>query len=483
MRRSAQLILLVALVLVATPTTAQARHGLLTGFTDGEAFQTLSPDQTQVAFSHEVAAGGSVARLIYSWRNVERTRPPSAAAATDPSWPGYDWTSVDRAVREASAAGLRVLLSWTAAPDWAEGRGRPARAALGSWRPSATAYRRFARAAAVRYSGRYPDPLGGTLPRVRYWQAWNEPNLVDYLTPQWRRRGRRFTAVSPVLYRRLLNAFYRGVKSVHRSNFVVSAGLSPFGFPTGRSRMRPALFTRELLCVRGRRHPRPFRCSSSPVYFDALAHHPYSNGGPRRRAINVDDVVIPDLRKLTRPLRAAIRAGKARPRRRKPVWVTEISWDTRPPDPDGVPIARQARYLEGALYILWRQGVTVVNWFLIRDQSAEAGYSNTLQSGIYFRGATVGADQPKAAPFTAFRFPFTAYLRRGRAQLWGLAPRPGRVSIEIRRGSRWRRLVSLRARRDRLFFRSRRIRRGSVLRARQGTSTSLDWRVAQKAAP
>jgi cellulase (glycosyl hydrolase family 5) len=477
MRRAAYLLLITALTSAGAAETAHARHGLLTGFTDIDAFQSLGPAQTQTAFAHARGAGGSVVRLAYSWRDVVTAEPPTAAAASDPSWSGYNWAPVDRAVREATAAGLRVLLSWTGAPDWAEGRGRPSlrRAPPGTWRPSATDYGHFARAVALRYSGRYRG-----LPRVRYYQAWNEPNLSDFLTPQWRKRRGRYVAVSPALYRRLLNAFYAGVKSVNRSNYVVSAGTAPFAEPRrGARRMPAAYFTREFLCVRGRERPRPFRCPSSPARFNALAHHPYPIGPPRRPAINPDDVVVPDIWKLTRPLRAAIRAGKVSPRRRKPVWATEISWDTRPPDPDGIPLGAQARNLEGAFYTLWRQGVQVVTWFLMRDEARGRGYPYTLQAGIYFRGATVDADRPKPS-FRAFRFPFTAYRRRGVAQLWGLAPRPGPVAIEIRSRGRWRRLISLRARSaDRLFFRARRIRKGSVLRARQGSDTSLSWRVAQ----
>jgi len=481
-RRLGYLVLLTAAALPAMTGTAEARHGLLTGFTDPEAFQALSPGQSQLALGRAKGAGAGVARLAYGWRAVNPTRPPTAAAASDPAWSGYRWGAVDRGVRQATAAGLRVVLAFNEAPDWAEGPNRPSvsRAPLGTWRPSSTAYRRFAHALAARYSGSFADPAGRVLPRVRYYQAWNEPNLYNFLNPQWKKRRGRYVAVSPVLYRQLLNAFYRGVKSVHRSNYVVSAGTAPFGDPRkGRSRMAPAFFTREFLCVRGRRRPKPFRCSSSPARFDALAHHPYPIGPPRRPAANPDDVVVADIGKLTRPLRAAIRARKVAPRRRKPVWATEISWDTRPPDPDGIPAGTQARYLEGALYTLWRQGVSVVTWYLFRDQAAGRGYGFTLQAGIFFRGATVALDRPKPS-YTTFHFPLTAYRKRRVAQIWGLAPRPGAVAIEIRRRGSWRRLLTLRARsRDRLFFRAKRVRKGSVLRARQGSATSFSWRVAQ----
>src|SRR5215204_3164743 len=101
MPRAAVSVLIAAALLVALPAGAEARHGLRTGFTDVTTFQELDPSQTQTAFAHVRGAGGSVVRLTYSWRNVERSKPPTAAAAGDPSWVGYNWAPVDRAVREA----------------------------------------------------------------------------------------------------------------------------------------------------------------------------------------------------------------------------------------------------------------------------------------------------------------------------------------------------------------------------------------------
>ena len=119
------------------------------------------------------------------------------------------------------------------APGFAEGPGRPSSATAGSWKPDAGAYGQFARAVAIRYSGSYEG-----LPRVRYYQAWNEPNLSMYLAPQY--KGKR--SVAPEIYRRLLNSFYAGVKGVDRANVVITGGTAPYGDEPGGDRTRPLTF-------------------------------------------------------------------------------------------------------------------------------------------------------------------------------------------------------------------------------------------------
>src|SRR5207247_1394067 len=112
--------------------------------------------------------------------------------------------------------------------------------------------------------------------------------------------------------------------------------------------------------------------------FDILAHDPYSVRGPFSHALNRYDVSVPDLYRLTRVLRRA--------HLHKRVWATEFSWDSRPPDPQGVPIDTQARWAEQSLYVLWRQGVDAAVWFQIRDQLPQPSYGATYQSGTYFNG-------------------------------------------------------------------------------------------------
>src|SRR5947209_12000350 len=113
----------------------------------------------------------------------------------------------------------------------------PSNVQPGTWKPSPTEFAQFARAAARRYDGSFPDPRNPTddLPRVRYWQAWNEPNLDTYLTPQWVRTRHGFAPASPGIYRSMLNSFYTAIKTMGRSNVVATAGIAPYGNPPGVS--------------------------------------------------------------------------------------------------------------------------------------------------------------------------------------------------------------------------------------------------------
>ena len=456
-----------------------ATHGLLTGFTDFDAFQNATAPDRDIAFQHARGAGASIIRFTWSWAAAAPHAPAKLADTRDPAWPGYDWGFVDAVTRQAVAAGLTPLFEATGAPSWAEGPNRPrvsAQAPAGTWKPSPAAFEAFAEAAARRYSGHYPDPQnpGQFLPRIRYWQGWNEPNLTAYLSPQWTRKHGRLVPASPDTYRQLLNAWYRGIKKVSRSNVVITAGTAPFGdLHKGDPRIPPALFVRDLFCLQGRRALRRVRCKGAPVHFDALAHHPYPIGPPRRHAPNPDDVSIADWSRLTRPLHAAqkhhtVTAGH------KQLWATEFSWNSRPQDPQGIPQQLEATYVQGALSELWQEGVTVATWFNMRDAPADG---NALPSGIFFRGKTISDDKPKPA-YTAFRFPFTAYMHRSGAQLWGLAPAPGLVVIEKQRGNGWTTVARLHARnRDRMFLGHARLSPRTLVRARQGTSTSAPWKV------
>ena len=95
---------------------------------------------------------------------------------------------------DAAATRAEIVLTLWRTPRWARADGgRGGKPNLYSWAPRISDWRAFAYAAAVRYSGSFdPDGLGygGPLPRVRFWEVWNEPNYLGALRPPSARRGK-----------------------------------------------------------------------------------------------------------------------------------------------------------------------------------------------------------------------------------------------------------------------------------------------------
>jgi hypothetical protein len=456
MRRAAPL---AAAVLLLTSASAAAASSTLTlGFVE----PSLEDPATSAEWLPRAAqAGGQAVRLTADWSVVAHRRPANAA---DPADPAYDWDKLDAAVRATTAAGMEPTILAYRAPAWAEGDGREKDAATGSWRPDVDAFGAFARAIATRYSGAYAD-----LPRVGRYQAWNEPNLDQYLTPQWTAHGDSFRTSSPDLYRSLLNAFYAGVKAADPAALVVTAGTGPFGdYRAGGRRLPPARFWREVLCLDRKLR----KTCSTTTRFDVVDHHPYSIGAPARQALNVDDASIPDLAKITRPVTAAVRLGTALPATRKRLWITEVSWDSSPPDPDGVPEGKRARWIAEMLYRVWAQGADTVTWFLLRDQRPVPAFDATYQSGLFTH------DGDAKLGMQAFRFPLVPLARRGgRARIWLRVPVAGTVTVERRSGDRWSPVVTFSATGGGVSVRRLALPRGTTVRATSGGITSLARKV------
>ncbi len=431
-RRRAAILVSILLALIFSASAAAAPP-LMLGFFDG-AF--TGPDGA-LWLSRAAAAGADVVRVNIGWVAPNTPTRPPGFDATNPADPNYDFTAADAAVSAATADGLRVILDFTGAPRWAEGPNLPADAPPGTWRPSPQAIEQYGIALARRYSGDFPDPANPLLmlPKVWAFQLWNEPNLPEYLTPQWVGQS----AASPAIYRQMLNAFYEGVKSIDPSALVVTAGTAPFGDPgAGGQRIMPAEFWRDLLCLQQVGSRLLSTGCTDPAHFDALAHHPYSVGSPDTAALNPDDVSLPDIGKLTVLLRAAERAGDALPHIYHQIWVTETGYNTSPPNPGGVPLWEDARWMDQAFELLWSEGVSLITWNTIVDEPPIPSYGLTSQSGVYFLDG-----QAKPA-LDAFSFPLVGWRgSRGLVRVWGRAPAAGRLVLEARSGSRWTPLRSL----------------------------------------
>ena len=392
---------------------------------DDLAFTDSSPEPRALAFATARRAGARVVRITLDWSRVApdgSVKPPGFRAA-DPADPGYRWGYVEDAVRDAAAKRLRVVLVIDRAPAWAGVR-KPDPGELGA----------FARAAARRFSGFYPDPKdtgngltrrGRSLPRVRWWQLWDVPNSGTTLQP---------VDGAADHYREMLGAVRPALRRVSSGNRLVTGGTTDDGA------IAPLAFWRRLLCVSQSACPGKARF----------------------------DVAGVDLGQ-----RAPRMTGLARLRRMigKPVWVTRVGWETPPLKPNGVSPATQARYLSKALYLADRAGVTLVAWNGLQDRVSYLAGFPSIASGLFFNAKNdLRRDRPKPV-FQVYSFPFV--VARGKA--WGVAPRPGKmVRVQKRRRGAWRRISSARASRSGEFTAS--VRGRGLYRAEQAGIRSLAWR-------
>jgi hypothetical protein len=469
-RRARAVVVAVALVALGSAGSAQAAAPLQLGFLDG----AFTGSSAAAWLQRSAAAGADVVRVDIGWNAPNTPTKPAGFDARDPADPNYAFTNADQAMRLAAVDGLKVILTFTYAPQWAEGPGIPASVAPGSWKPQPSALEDYGYALATRYSGHFPDPMhpGQFLPRAYAFQPWNEPNLDLYLSPQW--QGNQPEA--PVIYRAMLDAFYAGAKAADPHAVVVTAGTAPFGdLNVGGSRLMPALFWRTLLCERQVGSSLVSTHCKDPAHFDVLAHHPYSVGAPDTAAFNPDDVSIPDIGKLRTILRAAERFGTALPRIHHPIWVTEVSYISKPPNPQGVPMNTWAHWVEQTLYILQSEGVPLIVWNQVGDQPPVPSHDEVSESGVYFVNGS-----PKPEGVTAFDFPFVGHrLNSSAVSVWGRAPAAGAVVVQRRQGGAWiaERRITVAA--HATFQATLSMRGSGVMRAVLGTQTSLVWTVSK----
>jgi hypothetical protein len=412
----------------------------------------------QIEAARMRAAGAVVTRITLYWSSVapSGSAPPADFQPRDPADPNYQWQTLDAQIQMVSAAGLQPMVSILSAPEWAEGGARGSYEA-GTYKPSPTALADFATAAAERYSGSFEG-----LPRVRYWAIWNEPNLSAYLSPQVDNNGK---WLASDLYRSLLNAGADAIHAVHADNLVIGGDTSPYGdVSTNPRRTRPLDFLEQVVCLKEKSATNTTTHKTTIVYqsacgsqakFDVWAQHPYTMGGPTMKSGLHGNVSLGDLGEMRAVLNAAIRTGHVVSTQRIGFWVTEFSWDTKPPDPKGVPAALEARWVSEALYRAWSNGVSLFVWNEIRDQPFPSSY---YQWGLYYYSpAGIASDRPKLA-LRSFRFPFVALpqskkKKKKTVYLWGRTPTSTKATVLIERKAKgkWKRVISLKSNRYGIF--------------------------------
>lgn len=247
----------------------------------------------------------------------------------------YDFSSLDRTIGRAAAAGVPVLPFVYGSPGWATSAPAvpPLRVSV------ADDWRALLVALVDRYGSRGSFWRGrpARLP-IRRWQIWNEPNFKVF----WRPRP------SPRDYVTLLRRSASAVRSADPKAEVVAAGLAPV-----EGGLFPWEFLRRMYEVRGARQS-----------FDLAALHPY--------AVSMGALEY-ELRAVRRVM---ARAGDDS----KPLLVTEIgvASDGAFRNPFDKGRRGQARFLESAYDLMlenrrrWR--LAGAYWFTWRDAAAPDPY-------------------------------------------------------------------------------------------------------------
>jgi hypothetical protein len=480
-----------AICLLHAPVQARASTGQFEIFQD-DPHMLANPAQTLQQIRD---LGADVVRVSLQWNLVAPATRPPGFNPTDPgAYPAAGWSAYDQIVTDARQDGITVDFLLTGpAPLWAAGGGQPSPGGLGQWNPSAAAFKQFVRAVGMRYSGTYDPTLDQSvpgdpndLPRVSFWEIWNEPNFGADLAPQ-AVKGSTVPTAAP-MYRGLLDAGWSGLQSTgHGSDTIVIGNLdargesargsrsSPQGLPGNFAATKPLQFIRTLYCVsssykelRGgaaasvgcptnAAGSRGFR-AANPALFKAtgFATHPYPVNLPPTVASSTDPDYtefseLPRMASMLDRIQRVYGSGK-----RFPIYNNEYGYITNPPNHELTALnptskfvspATAAFYINWAEYLSWRNPriASTMQYLLYDPNPLKAPEYGGFASGLIFYG---GVRKPG---YDAYRLPLflpnpTARSRRQSLEVWGCVRpahyaqldtgAPQKVQIQFQRGSR-----------------------------------------------
>jgi hypothetical protein len=446
MTRALGAVLAAACLLAAAP--AGASRDLRIGIAD-DTVLLRSPDTIEETVARWKDMGVDVARMHVRWVSVapapDARRPPRGFDPFDPDDPHYNWGALDRAVAVLHAAGIEPILAVTGSgPLWSSSR-----PSLDNprWRPSPRRFAAFATAVARRYRDAVTDYV-----------LWNEPNQPGWLQPQFSCRARVCRPVSPHVYRHLFNAAAPAIRKADPTAEVFAGALAPRGSdPDARnSAMRPLTFLRAFGCVNDRYHVvRAGRCATfrAPLV-DGISYHPHGVlRSPSQRNPQRDEAAIADLGRLETVIDRIAARGALHCicTGHIPIHLTEFGYQSDPPDPDqGVSPAEQARWLQEAGYVAWRDPrIKTLIQYEWRDDPLPEGPPDPGQSRYAgWQSGLLYADSRAKPALRAFANPFWVQARPGDpfVTVWGQARAGGEHTVSLERrlpGRAWRTLMTV----------------------------------------
>ena len=235
------------------------------------------------------AAGFYFIKQELLWSDVERPAKGEYYDRLDPS--KSSWANYDRIVNLAQQKGIQVIFRIDTTPTWAR---PPGVSKIETPPVNDEDFGDFVAAVVQRYKG-----------RVHYYQIWNEPNLAF----EWGNQ-----VAQPADYVRLLKIAYQRAKAVDPSVVILSAALAPTVENSDRA-MPDVTFLQGM-----------YDAGAKP-YFDVLSTNAYGlRDGPDDMRINQPNDV-----NFSRPIllrEIMVRNGDAS----KPIWASEIGWDSLPPN-------------------------------------------------------------------------------------------------------------------------------------------------------
>ena len=460
---------LACVIAAAAPAAAAASATQESLFQDDNQLVYASPSHVAEVLSQLASLGVERIRVSVYWAVVApdplSTTRPNFDATNPAAYPAGAWNRYDVVVRDAQAVGIAVDLDITSPdPVWAATAPSPD-FKFHDYSPSPREFGQFVTAVGTRYSGSYvvptppapappPPPtlggiplpiLGGTtttttvappapLPRVDYWEIWNEPNEGGWLTPQWWRVPKAgksssgWVEASPVIYRRLLDAAWSALANTgHGQDTILIGDTSAKGGM--RHGILPALapvtFLRALYCVGASDRPltgaaaRALSCPTNPyelgledpalLYATGYADHPYSfTQSPSLISTDPAWATMADLPRFERTLdRIFASYGKPMPGG-VPLYLTEYGYKSDPPNPYvKISQAEQAEYINEGEYMAWRDPyVRTLSQFELVDAGPDTGepvgspkYWGTFQTGL------IGLNGIPKPSYFAYRIP------------------------------------------------------------------------------
>jgi hypothetical protein len=307
------LVLAIAVLPLAAVTPSHAAKKMEVVVQDDGVFLYPSPYyNVDRAYQQLRDLGASQLRMNVIWW---QTMPESQALAKKkPRNVDYNWGLWDTAIARAKSYGINVQLDLTGDPPrWACGKSLVPNKCDG-FKPKPAAFQQFAQAAAKHFGK-----------RVQRFSIWNEPNWYTWIRPHKN---------AALIYRRLYQAGYKGVKKGRKGAKVFMGELAPY-FQKKQS-IAPLKFLRDMVCVNGRfKKTRTAKrdCKGGALKLDGFAHHPYDfTVSPTKRRKGRDNVTMANLGALTKTLDTLRKKRLLRPSvRNVPLYLTEHGYFVKGP--------------------------------------------------------------------------------------------------------------------------------------------------------